>query len=228
MDFLTILSHLPCSILIKNKELQFVAANQKAADFTGFKKAKDMIGLTDFELKCPAAEFAKAIQKQDLLVLDEGQQHYLDIGYYPSKENISILLTTKTQILDQHSQLLVLSSTIELPVKAVNRALFGLLDEFSANPMGNFSYLVKSSIHEIELSNKQSECLYYLLRGKSVKDIASIQQRSPRTIEDHIYLLKCKFDCQSKSELIEKAFQLGFGQTIPPSLFKRVMGCKVD
>ena len=38
------------------------------------------------------------------------------------------------------------------------------------------------------LTKRQAECMFYLLRVKSIKEIAYLLKRSPRTIEDHIAL----------------------------------------
>lgn len=59
------------------------------------------------------------------------------------------------------------------------------------------------------------------LKRKSVKEIAFILERSPRTIEDHGNLLKYKFNCVTKSQLIDKAFQLVLGKLflLPYCLF---------
>jgi PAS domain S-box-containing protein len=60
------------------------------------------------------------------------------------------------------------------------------------------------------LSVRQSECLYYLVRGMTAKQIAKTLHLSHRTIEFYLDNLKVKFQCKTRSELVSKAFEMGF------------------
>lgn len=83
-----------------------------------------------------------------------------------------------------------------------------------------FSYYLdfnKNSLN-CDLSNRQQECLFYLLRGFTCKIIAKQLYISTRTAEFHLEQLKFKFKCLSKSELIEKAIIMGYYDYLPPSL----------
>ncbi|WP_347571405.1 helix-turn-helix transcriptional regulator [Legionella sp.] len=62
------------------------------------------------------------------------------------------------------------------------------------------------------------ECLFYLLRGKTNKEVAKQLHLSPRTIEQYVEQLKNKFVCDKKSELIEFAVNKGYMNIIPSSL----------
>jgi DNA-binding CsgD family transcriptional regulator len=218
IDVAKLFTHLPHSILLKNSSLNFVAANKKAGELMGFKNPSEMIGLNDSQLNCPAAALHEEINKQDRSVLKDNSQSFLDIGYYSAKGDLKILYTSKIKIMDEKSRSFVLVSTTEIPMVAINNTLFSLMNSVKKKG-GVHSYQLKTNINTFKLTDKQAECLFYLLRGKGIKEIALILKRSPRTIEDHLSLLKQKFNCLTKSQLIEKAFQLGFGQTIPPSLF---------
>lgn len=61
------------------------------------------------------------------------------------------------------------------------------------------------------LSNRQSQCLYHLVRGLTAKQIAKVLGLSNRTIEFYLENLKEKFNCPNKSDLIAKAIEMGFG-----------------
>jgi DNA-binding CsgD family transcriptional regulator len=56
---------------------------------------------------------------------------------------------------------------------------------------------------DIPYTEKELQVARLLVRGKTAREIASILQRSPRTIEHHIEALKNKTGALSKSELIE-------------------------
>ena len=68
------------------------------------------------------------------------------------------------------------------------------------------------------LTKRLSECLFFLLQGKTIKAISHQLNIHPKTTEEHINRLKRIFECYSKSQLIEKAFSLGLAQVVPPSL----------
>jgi len=53
-------------------------------------------------------------------------------------------------------------------------------------------------------TNRERECLPYLLQGLTAKQIAKILKLSHRTVEKIILNIKQKHNCQYKSELIEK------------------------
>lgn len=59
---------------------------------------------------------------------------------------------------------------------------------------------------KLKISNRQAECIYYLIRGKNMKQIAKALNLSPRTIEYYILNLKQKFNCRNRSELIDKLY----------------------
>jgi DNA-binding CsgD family transcriptional regulator len=57
---------------------------------------------------------------------------------------------------------------------------------------------------KIKISDRERICVCYLLRGMSAREIGETIFRSQRTVEDHIANLKRKFNCRTKSELINK------------------------
>jgi len=80
-------------------------------------------------------------------------------------------------------------------------------------------YSIGKMKERINLSKRQNECLFFILRGKTTKEIANILNVSIRTIESHLEEIKIKFRCRTKSELIIKAIEEGFMEVIPRSIF---------
>jgi DNA-binding CsgD family transcriptional regulator len=58
------------------------------------------------------------------------------------------------------------------------------------------------------LTQRQSDCLFYLAQGKSAKEIAEILNISKRTVEHHINAVKSKYNCFSRSDLVAKAMSI--------------------
>lgn len=57
---------------------------------------------------------------------------------------------------------------------------------------------------EMILSSRQVDCIAGLILGKNAKHISKDLNLSIRTIENYIYNLKIKFNCYSKTDLIQK------------------------
>ncbi|HEV2613222.1 MAG TPA: helix-turn-helix transcriptional regulator [Gammaproteobacteria bacterium] len=60
-----------------------------------------------------------------------------------------------------------------------------------------------STLLDISFTERQTECLYYLSRGYSAKDIARVLNISHRTIESFINQIKIKLHCTRKQEIIK-------------------------
>ncbi|MFN7096694.1 MAG: helix-turn-helix transcriptional regulator [Gammaproteobacteria bacterium] len=81
----------------------------------------------------------------------------------------------------------------------------------------NTSVKLLTTDNLINLTRREAECLYYTLRGKTAKSIALILNISPKTVEFHIEQLKNKFEVMNKSQLMDKAIELGYGDVLPVS-----------
>lgn len=217
LSWQSFLDNLPYSCGIKNSHAQIVAANNITAYLTGFKKAQELIGLTDAELKCPAAQFHENFYQQDMLALTGKEQRNLDICEYADGE-LHALISIKKKILDDNENPFIFITTSEVPV----RAIMDILKNSPFNICGSYSItrnLLSDKQPEYHLTTRQQEVLFYLLQGKTMKQIAYSLKITSRTVEEHLKVLKAIFGCHSKSQLIEYAFYLGYAYIIPPSLF---------
>ncbi|HAT9001288.1 TPA: hypothetical protein JBA87_11405, partial [Legionella pneumophila subsp. pneumophila] len=143
-DAVRLLTSMPQSILVKNESLHFVAANDKAAQLTGFNNPNEMIGLNDAQLNCAAAALHEEIGQQDHSVLKGENQYFLDIGYYSGKSSLTILFTSKIKIFDEKNRSFVLVSTTEIPMIALNSMLFSLINSIKNNKKGVQSYQIRN------------------------------------------------------------------------------------
>lgn len=66
------------------------------------------------------------------------------------------------------------------------------------------SHFIGAELNNIYLSKRQLSCAEFLLKGMTSKQIATQLNLSPRTIETYIEILKNKFQCHNKTELILK------------------------
>ncbi|WP_131781565.1 helix-turn-helix domain-containing protein [Legionella gresilensis] len=58
------------------------------------------------------------------------------------------------------------------------------------------------------IKQREAECLFYILRGKSAREIGPILNLSPRTIEYYLSMLKDKLNCKKKSDMINMIIDL--------------------
>jgi len=75
-------------------------------------------------------------------------------------------------------------------------------------PTKNFYLDNHNSQNNIKLTQRQLECLYYLVKGLTAKDTGEVMGLSYRTIEFYLKNTKAKLNCKSRVELIEKALNI--------------------
>lgn len=84
----------------------------------------------------------------------------------------------------------------------------GLFDRTTTSKSNNPYHF---ELKDLKLTKREKQCVFYMIRGKSAKQVAEILNVSPRTIEHYCEILKTKMNVNSKSELIEKVIE-GFWQ----------------
>lgn len=72
------------------------------------------------------------------------------------------------------------------------------------NPPDFFETQNFQNLNSFGFSKRQNECLYYLTKGMSLKQIAQKLRISPRTIEHYLDTVKVKLGCVNRFDLIEK------------------------
>lgn len=210
------------SILWKDRNSVFLGCNTTFATSLGFKSSEDIIGKTDFDLFTLKKE-AEAYREDDHQVIDTLQPK-LNIEEAQTLQNgkKKVLLTNKVPLLDEAGRILgVLAIYSDITQQKLNEKKL-----IEANKKLENLYKIKQeSIKDIncaamassfysnldnryKLSRRHKECLYYLTKGMTFKQIARILNLSPRTIEHHIEYVKIKLGCFSRTQLIEKITML--------------------
>lgn len=70
--------------------------------------------------------------------------------------------------------------------------------------------IIKEASETDFLTLRQYDCLYYLIKGMTAKEIANILGLSYRTVQDHFERIKQKFNCHRRSELIFHALKITY------------------
>lgn len=69
------------------------------------------------------------------------------------------------------------------------------------------SYLFKQRAELEVLSKREKQCLFYISRGRTIKEIANLLNLSPKTVEDYWESVRIKLNCDIKSELVDRYIQ---------------------
>lgn len=213
---------LPGFTCIKDEQSKYLYCDKKSKKICGLKENEDVFGLTDFDIKCEASKCADNFIKQDKIAIARGSMKYL--GYFCYENNDwKIMLGQKTIFKNNEISTVICYMMDITDCKLFDIARFLIKHDehirkgFSRN---QFSYILDDAYFESNLSHRQSECLFFLLRGYSSKAIAKILNLSQRTIESYINDIKDCLGCDNKSQLIEKAWKLGYMNILPNSLVK--------
>lgn len=223
----------PGMMCIKDLNSRHVHASNITAKLCGWKNVLQAEGRSDREIPCHANEHADIFIEQDQYVIQSGQQWIgFDIVQYC--DGWHIIFSKKNPFRNKQNQIsAVLHSGIDLSDPQWHALLNGLFNmdlKFYSNKKKMISYhlqMTKNSIFD-QLSNREQECLFYLIRGKSIKMIASLLNLSIRTIETHINHIREKLNCKSKQILIEFALCNNYLQNIPKSVFQRHLSVQID
>lgn len=204
----------------KDVQSVYLDCNHALAQAFGFTTYEAVLGITDDKIYCPAAKSAAIFRMQDKTVMHSGQTlKILELNYF-SDGQLKAFLAKKEPLLDLHQKIIgTYGQAIDVtPLLHQIDYFLPFINQMPTRLEGG-SYLLSHEHTGIKLTARQLECLFFLLRGKTIKQIGQALQRSYRTVEIHVEKLKLKFSCQSKSELIDKAYSLGFATIIPEHLF---------
>lgn len=225
----TLIEQLPGYVLWKDMNSVYLKGNLNTARLFGFKHIDELTGITDYELPCKAAEDANLFIEQDKKTKEHASTLVLDIRCY-ANDQIKALLINKSLFFDPTSKPLgIVCNCLEINNHTLKDIgiLLSKTDTPSkkTNTQKASNFYLNASYEGIKLSKRQSQCLFYLLRGKTIKTIANILNLSPRTIETYIDDIKNKMHCRTKEELIEKAIASGFLETIPAGVITDQLNC---
>jgi DNA-binding CsgD family transcriptional regulator len=73
----------------------------------------------------------------------------------------------------------------------------------------------------MKLKPKESECLFYIMRGVSYRQISEVQKVSYRTVVEQVQRLKLKFNASTRGDLLIKALSSACFINAPASMFNK-------
>lgn len=182
------LDKLPCFIMMKDRKGLYLNLNDKMAHFVGL-KTDDMVGLSDKDLCWE--KHSSIYTENDRLVINTAKTHYF------------------IEPINDYNYIHMVCSTIKAPLRNKFKKIRGMIGISILHQNDMFGLSVLSSDKNLQadllkLSKRQKECLFYLGKGMSIKQIGSKLKISPRTVEDYISIIKGKLGCHTTAQLIER------------------------
>jgi len=197
--FSNILNQIPCRVFWKDRNSVFLGCNSYFAKAAGFESPEEIIGKTDFDLVWGETH-AQEYQEGDREVI-LGKKKY---------NVIEPQLQTNGEVIDTIGN--------KLPLYDKTGQVIGVIGCYSEIIYTPRNEPLTKKNGKSPLPKRQAECLYYVAKGKTAKQISIAMGISSRTVDFYIEILKTKFDCYSKSDLAEHALSLDY---IKDKLLKR-------
>lgn len=205
----SLLDHMPGHIGWKDVNCSYQGANKALLKYKG---VKDITGKTDEELSPASVEDNRVFREQDLSVL-KGDK--ISTVHRDSKTN-TIFLLEKSPIINQENTIIGLIYYCRPWHKA---DVFHILSQLDNKlDLGIQNYTLGHHHNKFKLTERECECVFLLIRGKTAKEIAGLLSLSKRTVESYIENIKNKMNCQNKVEILVKAISNGYQNQIPSRL----------
>lgn len=203
-------------IFYKNHDHVYTAASDFTARLCGFASATQFHGHNDYELRCPATESAESFRAEDRQVFQSGNTlTSLQLNQYADGRT-HIFMLKKSPVRDAAGNLVGLCGFgSEIINPETCHALFRLATQTAR--MQTHSLAIVDLYGQ--LSARESQVLFYFMRGFTNKETGLYMQLSPRTVETYIQRIKLKFKCATRSELHDTCLQNGLIYSIPQSIF---------
>jgi DNA-binding CsgD family transcriptional regulator len=186
----------------------FLDANQNELDWCGFSDFDFIKGKGAKDFTCPKKAEIYIRNDQDVINSKKGV-----VVIEPSYDNkTDLFLTYKAPLLNQNAKIIgIFGVGYDLNSLVTNNSFIQarILHEILLLAGPSVEKIFKHKILEAKqiklgLSKRQIECLELLVRGMTYTQIAHSLCLSKRTIEHYIEAIKIKWDCGSRSSLIDK------------------------
>lgn len=211
------LQNMPGCYFVKDLDSCYVEISQNIESLTKIKR-EAVIGRSDYQL--PWEKIAHQLRHNDLIAIKE----YTSDVFEPlpiDKRSIFITRCIKFPIHDFSGSVIgVVGQTYFFSEKETMREALNAIrthDQKNALDLSrkSSSYAIKEYHTDFNLTERETECLFLLIRGKSVKEMGKFLDISPRTVEVYIENIKHKMHASSRSEIIDKAEKSGMLEIIP-------------
>ena len=231
---LKVLNQMAGSIAWVDTQGKFILANEQYAHLGGYKNLDSLVDTIYEEMPLEGCELSPHWREHDKIAIATQQTlkmvTYLELN---GSNDRCLMLGIKNPRYNANNEII---GTCGQYFDITNSHLFSgvallsedLVKKVGKNENGAWVYLLEEGFANLEenlkLTERQSEVLFFMLRGKTAAEIGATLYLSKRTVETYINQLKERLDCPNKSALIECAIALGFLQKIPA----RILSGKIN
>lgn len=202
MKFENEINH-PFVLFYKDLKGVYQLNNETHNSVTGFCESKDIIGLTDYDLVW--SDSAPFFRKNDQKVITTGTPGiFLESGFIKDKKKVNFL-SAKKPLKTRSNKI---SGILGLGIIFTHDQSVELFSRLLLQPPKNFVLDVNTD--NSCLSQRQLDCLYYLVLGMTQKEIAKQMKLSPKTVEHYLDVIKTKLYCGSRRELIKAGLKFPY------------------
>ncbi|MDX1901287.1 MAG: helix-turn-helix transcriptional regulator [Gammaproteobacteria bacterium] len=183
-----LLNKKPAYVFWKDTDSVYIGCNEMLAYALGLLSPKKIIDKTDYDLSTTREENEK-YRADDKRTMSSGQPTFNIHESQTLPDGRRITLTTnKMPFLDRRGKIIGLLG-------------YSIVSKTETHEL----YFIRKAI-ESGLTSRQAHCLYHLAKGKTIKQIASALTLSPRTVEHYLEVIKLKWKCEHRHQMIEKVF----------------------
>jgi DNA-binding CsgD family transcriptional regulator len=199
----------------KNCEGHYLGCNDVAAEKAGLQSRQDVVGRTDFDIDALSNEEATKIRDGDKQTIQEKKPFYF--LYTATQSNSkNVFITFKAPLWNQDKKIVGtygIDTFIDLnDQKSSHKKILlqaGIpVKELDAIKSRIFNQ--NQSVLSSKLTQRQIDCLYHLVKGMTVKEIALTLEISAKTVEHYLDIVKTKLNCRSRSQLVSKALEIPY------------------
>lgn len=202
---------------IKTTSSVFYYANAAYLELVGM-KGRDITGLSDAEIPCDTAEFAGEFSNQDR-VAEQSESGLIALDIHNFSSGFSAYTFKKTPLRLPSGELF---GTV-FHGQVANHSLESVISaDFHTKSNSTRSVEIGTEMRPVALTELQSMVLFFLLRGRTSKEIAIYLKRSPRSVDHAVERLVGRFAhfaVTNRQQLTEVAMMLGYFDVYPKSLF---------
>ena len=192
----------------KDKKGKYLGVNAIFVKTADLSSPEDIVGYTDRDFIWGDAQ-AVHMQRNDNCIIQTGKPStVIETATSYEDRKLRQFLSYKTPLLSRTGKTIgVFGVSYKLDGSVATSADIANAG-FSANLVLLNQLQNEADDSNTPLTARQLDCIYYLVKGFSTKQIAKILLLSPRTIEHYLENIKIKLDVDTRVELIAKALKM--------------------
>ena len=194
------IQQLPGLTVILDRDSKILCSNNYTAKMLGFNSESSLLGCDAHDLRCPAVENAdEYIQQDQYVITNRCHLMMLDVHVYADNQQ-KILLTKKVPLMingEVHGTICHCTELMTTTMKSIADILIDSDSQYySRKQSGERSYSIANISGNCDLTPRELDCIFYLIRGRSLRQTSKLLGISARTVETHVNNIKLKWQVE--------------------------------